>query len=83
MSDTKIAVSLIKVGVNMGDHGETIHRSLNVDPSMTIADLVDATLRTVSWQGTPGEFEYDNYLTIRVAQDIPEVEPETDTPEPF
>lgn len=39
-----IHATLRKVGVNMGDHAETVDRAVDVDPSWTLQQVVDRLL---------------------------------------
>lgn len=83
MSDHKISVTLTNVGVNMGDHGQDIVNHLDVDPDMTIGQLVEAELTepAPSWGTSAGErtLKPDNYLTIRVARPVTNPKPEIGT----
>lgn len=76
MSDHKISVTLTKVGVHMGDHAQDIVNVLDVDPNMTIAQLVETELTkpAPAWHATVKgrRPEPDNYLVIRIARKVGE-----------
>lgn len=83
MSEHKISVILTSVGVNMGDHAQNIVNVLDVDPDMTIGQLVKAELTdpAPSWGTSETERvpKPDNYLTIRIARPFTTQKPETGT----
>lgn len=73
MSDHKISVVLTQVGVHMGDHAQDVVNAIDVDPKMTIGQLVDAELTKVigGWGGKDlvRAPDPDRYLVIRLARE--------------
>ena len=53
--------------VECGDHAQDEVQALEVDPGMTVGDLVRATLYQADWQGENPRPDPKRYLTIRVA----------------
>lgn len=74
MSDHKISVILTNVGVHMGDHAQDVVNVLDVDPDMTIGQLVESELTDPAprWDtSVTGRVpKSDNYLTIRIARKV-------------
>lgn len=66
---TSLNVLKITEAANMGDHAQDITAAIEVDPTMTIGDLVAETLHDTSWQGDKDP-RYDRYLVIRVAEPV-------------
>lgn len=84
MSEHKISVQLTQTSVSYGTHAQDLTIALDVDPNMTIRELVESELTEDrhnfpegGWGGSlPVEIEqvanHDNYLTIRIARKVGE-----------
>ena len=74
MTDTtQLNVLLFEVGVNMGDHAETVIRAQAVDPSETVGDMVTRLLTKPGYVrygdiNVPRLEQPDWKLEIRIAQ---------------
>jgi hypothetical protein len=68
----KINAVHVKVGVNMGDHGETVQNYIEVDETETIRSLLERTMPESKWQPR----NYDHYIQLGFARPI---EPEEDS----
>lgn len=58
-----------EVGVNMGDHGQDVHRAIAVTPSTTLGELMAAAAGRKSWDGEV-EWKTDVHVTLRLALEI-------------
>ena len=55
----------MRVGVNMGDHAETIWRSVEVEPDETVRELMERLIPEGSrWQ----ERDYDSWVRLSFVQ---------------
>lgn len=82
MSDHKISVILTQADVSYGTHAQDLKTALDVDPNMTIRELVESELTEErhkfpegGWANNlPAEVEqvanHGNYLTIRIARKV-------------
>lgn len=83
MAGDDVAATLHKVGVNFGDHGETVLVAVEVDPDETVQALVDRLIPAGNkWRLR----DYEHFITLRLVQ--PAAEPDPDIPavpttEPF
>ena len=51
----QVSVLLVQVGVNMGDHGETVTKAVEVDVWETVGSMVDRLLSEPKFvPGSPG-----------------------------
>lgn len=73
MSEHKISVILTQTDVSYGTHAQDLKTALDIDPSMTIGELVESELFTKrhDWN-MPAENipNHGNYLTIRIARKV-------------
>lgn len=66
-----VNVTLTRVGLNMGDHAQDVTEAVDVDPGMTVAELVALELMSHDlWAkgSDTRKAEPDWYLTIRAAR---------------
>lgn len=72
MNDTEIRLNVLQVteAANMGDHAQDITHALDVDPALSVGDIVREALCGYDWQGKPDSPKYDRYLIIRVAEPL-------------
>jgi hypothetical protein len=60
-----LSATLVQVGVNLGDHGETIHRAVEVLPTDTVRDLLD---RVIPPPGKYRKRDYDHHVILRFVE---------------
>jgi hypothetical protein len=72
MTSDPINAQLVTVGVNMGDHGETVVRFVEVDENETVRALLERLLPAGSQYTTR---DYDNFVKLGFAQPLPEGAP--------
>lgn len=79
--DDALSVLLYQVGVNMGDHGETVVKAVEVDDEETVRALLDRLIPVSSkWRNR----EYEHYVVLRFVQPAAEPDPvPTVETEPF
>ena len=69
-----INVTVTRQAVYQGDHGQDIVKALAVDPSTSLADLVEAALTKPTWRAAddhrPADPDPDAYLTVRIAMPL-------------
>ena len=62
-----------RVGVNMGDHAETIWRSVEVGPDETVRELMERLIEPgTEWR----ERDYDSWVRLSFVQPLPTPEKE-------
>jgi hypothetical protein len=62
-----IVAQVTRQGVYMGDHGQDMVRALTIDPTETVADLVERALTKREGYPVRQVPDADAYLTIRLA----------------
>lgn len=72
----KISVTRHRVGLNMGDHGETVITAHEVAPDEDVAELAVRLLIEDFHKGRPNQQSFDNFLTIRLVEEAPKAEAE-------
>lgn len=84
MTDDAIATTLHQVGLNFGDHGETVIRAVEVPEDETVRALME---RLVPPAGKYRNRDYDHFVTLRFVMPAPVhdnlADEATPTPEPF
>ena len=77
-----ISATLHAVGVNFGDHGETVLRAVEVAEDETVRALIE---RLIPGGGKYRHREYDHFVTLRFVEPAPVHDnlPTVDAPKPF
>ena len=67
----KISITIVRVGENMGDHGETTFTAIDVDENLTIRQLMEAVMPQTRWL----QRQYAHRVELKFAQPIVVEEP--------
>ena len=62
----KITVSHVRVGENMGDHGETTFVAIDIDENLTVRQLMEALMPRTRWLPR----QYTHRIELKFAQHI-------------
>lgn len=70
---TNIQATHVRIGVNMGDHAETVRTAIEVLPGDEVKEIADRIL------GPQGEWipaDYDSYIEVRLVKPAEEPKPQ-------
>lgn len=63
----RIDALFVRVGVNMGDHAETVWRSVEVDPDETVRSLMD---RLITPTNKYKARDYEDYVRLQFVEPV-------------
>lgn len=55
MSGIQVSAIRVQVGVNMGDHAETVRKAVEVSRDETVGEVADRLLSKLDWSAFPGD----------------------------
>lgn len=76
MSTARITATHTRVGVNMGDHGQDVTNGIDVTADTTLGELAALMVESRFVYSGPNKTvaRDGDYITIRLAQPLPEAE---------
>jgi len=63
----RIDALFVRVGVNMGDHAETVWRSVEVDPDETVRSLMDRLIEPTNKYKAR---DYEDYVRLQFVEPV-------------